>query len=70
LAVLSREVEQALLSGGPSAVTAVFEFPAPIKSACEQYLLYFAQFLRDLGIEAEAELKEEAGRVLFSVTPV
>ncbi len=46
-----------------------FEFPFPIKSACEQYLMYFIQFLRDLGIEANAQLKGEATKVLFTVTP-
>lgn len=47
-----------------------FNFPAPIKASCEQYLIYFLQFLEDLGIKANSEIKEDAGRVLFSVTPV
>ncbi len=46
-----------------------FSFPSPIKAACSQYLMYFIQFLEDLGIRAESEIKEDAGRVLFSVTP-
>lgn len=46
-----------------------FNFPEELKMPCEQYLLYFAQFLRDLGINATSSLKEEAGKVLFSVTP-
>jgi hypothetical protein len=46
-----------------------FEFPKELKTTCEQYLLYFAQFLQDLGINATSNLKEEAGKVLFSVTP-
>lgn len=46
-----------------------FNFPSSIKSACEQYLIYFVQFLSDLGIEALAELKEEAHNVLFTVKP-
>lgn len=45
-----------------------FDFPEEIKFFCEQYLLYFAQFLRDLGINATSNIKEEAGKVLFSVT--
>jgi len=53
-----------------AAVNMAFEFPSAIKSACEQYLLYFVQFLRDLGIEANAEVREQASNVLFSVTPV
>lgn len=44
-------------------------FPEELKISCEQYLLYFAQFLKDLGINSTSSLKEEAGKVLFSVTP-
>ncbi|MGI8639869.1 MAG: hypothetical protein ACR2MG_07930 [Pyrinomonadaceae bacterium] len=47
----------------------IFAFPIEIKTSCEQYLVYFAQFLQDLGINATSNLKEEAGKVLFSVTP-
>jgi len=46
-----------------------FEFPPSVKAACQQYLIYFVQFLSDLGIEADAELKEDSHRVLFSITP-
>jgi hypothetical protein len=46
-----------------------FEFPQTVRTACQQYLLYFVQFLSDLGIDADAELKEDAQRILFSVTP-
>lgn len=47
----------------------LFDFPEELKVSCGQYLLYFAQFLRDLGISATPNLREEAGKVLFSVTP-
>jgi len=50
-------------------VAALFRFPEDIKSSCEQYLLYFVQFLRDSGINATSNLKEEAGKVLFLVAP-
>ena len=50
-------------------ISATFNFPEDLKASCEQYLLYFAQFLRDLGINSTSNLKEEAGKVLFSVTP-
>jgi hypothetical protein len=46
-----------------------FDFPEEVKVPCEQYLLYFVQFLKDLGVEATAELQQEAGQVLFAVTP-
>jgi hypothetical protein len=52
-----------------SNIVTKFIFPAEIKIQCEQYLLYFARFLRDNGIEATTDLKEESGKVLFSVTP-
>ncbi|CAN5127934.1 hypothetical protein BH20ACI1_BH20ACI1_25750 [soil metagenome] len=47
----------------------LFNFPQDLKVSCEQYLLFFIQFLRDLGINATSSLREEAGKVLFSVTP-
>ena len=49
---------------------AFFKFPEEIKVSCEQYLLYFTKFLLDLGINATQNLEEEeAGKVLFSLTP-
>lgn len=50
-------------------VSAQFDFPADVKTACEQYLLHFVEFLRDLGVEATAELREAISGVMFSVTP-
>ncbi|HEX8735318.1 MAG TPA: hypothetical protein VF721_08360 [Pyrinomonadaceae bacterium] len=52
-----------------NALLASFSFPEELKIPCKQYLLYFAQFLQDLGINATSNLKEKAGKVLFSVTP-
>ncbi|HEX9927490.1 MAG TPA: hypothetical protein VGB02_02980 [Pyrinomonadaceae bacterium] len=46
-----------------------FNFPKEISDSCQQYLVYFARFLRDLGINATSNIKEEVGKVLFSVTP-
>jgi hypothetical protein len=51
-------------------LVAIFEFPESVSTACEQYLLYFVQFLKDLGVEAEASVKHQARQVLFSVTPI
>ncbi|GGB19462.1 hypothetical protein GCM10011511_48990 [Puia dinghuensis] len=50
-------------------LTSIFCFPPEIKTAATQYLLYFGQFLEDLGIEAFTSLKEELNRILFTVTP-
>jgi hypothetical protein len=46
-----------------------FDFPAEVRVACEQYLIYFVQFLKDLEVEATYALQHKAGEVLFSVTP-
>jgi hypothetical protein len=64
-----QEDAEAHLAGTSDAVIAEFRFPAAVKVACEQYLLYFAEFLADLGIAASADLHERAGTVIFSVTP-
>lgn len=44
-------------------------FPPGTRTACEQYLLYFVQFLADLGIEADAAIENSATAALFRVTP-
>jgi hypothetical protein len=50
-------------------LVALFNFAPEVKTACEQYLLYFVQFLEDLSIRATANLEEQARGVLFTVTP-
>jgi hypothetical protein len=50
-------------------LTTYFSFPEDIKVAAKQYLVYFAQFLLDLGIEAETEVRETKGQTLFKVIP-
>jgi len=50
-------------------VAVTFDFPQDVKVPCEQYLLYFVEFLRDLGVDATSELKHQAGKALFTVTP-
>jgi hypothetical protein len=50
-------------------VVMYFDFSDEVRVPCEQYLLYFVQFLKDLGVEATAEIQHEAGQVLFAVTP-
>jgi hypothetical protein len=66
---LAAAQDEATRSARRDAVITFFDFPAPVSTACQQYLLYFVQFLKDLGIDADAEVKESARRVLFSVTP-
>ena len=51
-------------------LTAFFEFPEHLKTACEQYLMYFAQFLFDIGIKVKTEIQDIGSQILFSVIPV
>lgn len=68
---IHEQVEASLKSAlSAHSVLMFFDFPDEVKIACEQYLLYFAKFLKDLGVEAETALTNEAGQVLFTVTPV
>ncbi|KON69124.1 hypothetical protein AKG34_10235 [Peribacillus butanolivorans] len=64
------EVINILLSQGKNTVLSIFNFPEQVRTPCEQYLLYFVQFLKELGIEATADIKHQAGDVLFSVNPI
>lgn len=50
---------------------AYFEFNIDdsIKVACKQYLVYFTQFLEDIGISAKSEIKDEINKILFEVVP-
>jgi hypothetical protein len=61
--------QRALERRRPHALTSYFNFPPAIQTACEQYLVYFSQFLQDLGIEAQAELTHAATTAIFTVIP-
>jgi hypothetical protein len=67
--LLNTATKELLALARRNSIVTFFEFPSSVRTACQQYLVYFVQFLSDLGIEADAELKEDAQRVLFSVTP-
>ncbi|HKG93664.1 MAG TPA: hypothetical protein VKA84_17285, partial [Gemmatimonadaceae bacterium] len=62
-------LQEAQADAARESLVVPFAFPPPIRAACQQYVLYFVQFLEDLGIKADIEVKEAAGRTLFSVTP-
>lgn len=65
-----RETVRKLTAGLRSdSVIAYFQFPPEVRTAYEQYLLYFVQFLQDFGVEADAEIRHRGGHVLFAVTP-
>jgi hypothetical protein len=67
LADVASKILKARVEEGSLVVS--FDFPPQVKVPCEQYLLYFVQFLQDLGVDATSHLEDQAGQVLFSVTP-
>ncbi|MBX7174834.1 MAG: hypothetical protein K1X72_27910 [Pyrinomonadaceae bacterium] len=60
---LSKKIEK------DSVIISINNFPAEFRVACKQYLLYFEEFLRDLGISATSGIKQEAENILFTITP-
>ncbi|RMA90226.1 hypothetical protein [Priestia megaterium] len=62
-------INQLIIENRASSLTSVFEFPEHVRVPCEQYLIYFAEFLDNLGISATTEITHEASTVLFTVIP-
>lgn len=67
--LLDRAISSIKSKLDPNVLLTSFIFPESIKTACKQYLIYFAQFLADLGIDASTEIKEDAHKTLFKVIP-
>lgn len=67
--ILGRAIAQSINRLDSDIITTFFNFPEHIKTPCKQYLVYFSQFLLDIGIEADTEIKEEAHSTLFKITP-
>lgn len=67
---LHEKTERSLASAiSQESLLMYFDFPDEVKVPCEQYLLFFTQFLKDLGVKVNTSLTENAGQVLFTVTP-
>lgn len=68
---LHSEVESAVLANqNQNSVAISIEIPDEIREPYSQYLIYFSRFLKDLGVNASSELHNEAGNILFTITPV
>ncbi|GAA0782100.1 MULTISPECIES: hypothetical protein [Pseudomonadati] len=61
--------EKVLIGGFADKVVAKFSFDKNTEQACSTYLMYFIEFLRDLGIDAESSFKKDNGDVIFSIIP-
>lgn len=64
-----KESYEYLERSNKSSVSIQFNVNDSIKTACMQYLIYFTQFLEDIGIDSKAEIKEDVNRILFEVEP-
>lgn len=67
--IFNKTNKSLLTSLDQDAVLTYFQFPEELKTACKQYLVYFAQFIADLGIEVDSEIKDELNHILFKITP-
>ena len=52
-----------------NALTTVFDFPEEVEMPCQQYLIYFVELLRQLGVHVTSKLTHQAGQILFTVYP-
>lgn len=70
MALIDNEIEKILKKNEQeNNLTNIFTFPPEIRSACEQYLIYFSKFLEDLGIQVTSKLDSKEGTTLFTVIP-
>ena len=67
--IIEKALERTISKHSIESLVTFFEFPDHIKSICHQYLIYFTQFLSDVGIQAKASITEDASRTLFMVIP-
>ena len=65
-----RSAEEKLSIGGfANKIVTKYSFSPHSKQAYTSYLLYFIEFLRDLGIEAHGDIVNKGNEILFSVVP-
>ena len=70
---LVRDICSEAISGflirSTTALTTVFDFPEGVETPCEQYLIYFVELLRQLGVHATSKVTHQTDQVLFTVYP-
>lgn len=48
----------------------IFDFPPEYKNICSQYLIWFGEFLENLGVEADVSTENKGGKTFLVVSPV
>ncbi|MGE6377045.1 hypothetical protein [Peribacillus muralis] len=67
--IMRSAVNQLMIENKKGSLTSVFEFPEHVRVPCEQYLIYFSEFLKNIGIVANTEITHQASQILFTVIP-
>lgn len=67
--IYEKSVENLINKMNQDSLISYFNFPPEFESACKQYLVYFTDFLRDLGINAESNISTHLEQTIFTVTP-
>ncbi len=67
--VQNQVIERHLYESLSDSLVQKFDFPPEVETACKQYLLYFAEFLHDLGIDSTTSINEADGDTILLVTP-
>lgn len=67
--MIKKSINNLILRNRKEVFTNIFEFPEEVRIPCEQYLIFFSEFLKNIDIKAATEITHEAGRVLFIVVP-
>jgi hypothetical protein len=67
--IINQVLNKLFQSSTEDGILSFFKFPTEIKSACNQYLLYFSQFLKDINYENQVELKCNDCYTLLKVIP-
>jgi hypothetical protein len=52
-----------------STFTKIFNFPPEYKNICSQYLMWFGEFLKNLGIEADVHTEPNNGQTALIISP-
>lgn len=66
---LSEVEEKLIVDEYSNKIVAKFEFDSTVQQACSSYLFYFIEFLKDMGINADGNIRTHGNRVLFTVEP-
>ena len=65
-----REAEQLLIKElAPNSLINIFQFPDEYKNICSQYLMFFGEFLNNIGVSANLAVETKNDHVILSVEP-